>query len=181
MKIVLKIKQVNLVRPYLKLKKKYNARLKKGFNFYSIKYSSEFRKVDNEYLDLLNLQEKYIETYGIKKVFKPDLKLVEKFRKKSEKYISKRKLFCTPIDLKVEQNSTVYNQFDRGWCYAFSTADLISQHLVKNVSRVHLSLLYNKYDFLNGLENQFYPSSGLVQGRFAKLALNVAKKHRLCL
>ena len=149
--------------------------------FSKIKYSSEFRKVDNEYLDLLNLQEKYIETYGIKKVIKPDLKLVEKFRKKSEKYISKRKLSCTPIDLKDEQNSTVYNQFDRGWCYAFSTADLISQHLGKNVSRVHLSLLYNKYDFLNGLENQFSPSSGLVQGGFAKSALNVAKKHGLCL
>ena len=75
----------------------------------------------------------------------------------------------------------MYDQYDRGWCYAFAASDLISQHINKPVSRVHLSVLYNKYDFLNNLQTQVFPSTSIVEGGFTKSTLKIAKKHGLCL
>ena len=111
--------------------KSIEKRLKKIYK--KIKYSSKFRNVEKEYDDLLSLQEQYSQMYGIKKVIKNKDKLREKFKKRSVKYIEKRKLSCTPIDLKNDLIKKVYDQYDRGWCYAFAASDLISQHINKPV------------------------------------------------
>ena len=145
-----------------------------------IKFSAKYRNVENEYDKLMTSQAKLKELYGMKEVIKPSDRLRKKMSEQSKKYVEKRKLSCTPIDLKNDQNKKIYNQFDKGWCYAFSTADLISQHAGKDVSRVHLSVMYNKHDFLNGFQNQVSSSVSLVEGGFAMSALNIAKSNGLC-
>ena len=77
--------------------------------------------------------------------------------------------------------STVYDQFGTSWCFAFSAADLISQHIGKEVSRVHFATTYNRYNITKAFDRMKDKSQVMVKGGVQSFALAVARKKGVCL
>lgn len=73
---------------------------------------------------------------------------------------------CTPLDVRkthpkiskspelIKHFSTPRNQDSIGWCYAFSSSDLLSAHLGTPVSSFHTSTIYNRTLFLSPKERK---------------------------
>ena len=145
-----------------------------------IKYVSKFRDVNKEIDKIEYLQKKYVENFGIKAVTTKFSRLKGKLSigKTNQE---KRKISCTNIDLRDDVTGPVYDQFGTQWCFAFSAADLISQHIGKQVSRVHLATTYNRYNITKLFDRLKDKSQVMVEGGIQSFALAVARKKGICL
>ncbi len=145
-----------------------------------LEYASNFRDIENDLKKLIKEEKNLSQKYK----FKGNKVKYGKWRKiirEGKKNQSKRKLTCENIDLRNEATKKVHDQFGTEWCFAFSAADLISQHIGEEVSRVHLATLYNKYNFSKVFDRLKNKSQPLVKGGMQSFALSVAKRKGICL
>ena len=92
-----------------------------------------------------------------------------------------RKKSCTYKNNVRPPINKVRNQDGIGWCYAFSSADLLSYKYKTKVSAVDIAITFNEKYFFSKKESIFSNSASNVQGGIAFSALGHALNKGVCL
>lgn len=122
----------------------------------------------NKYLD-------YIENNGLEGMVVADPQMIKEMRDNKAKYMARKNSCSDVMNLKGALSvDEPRNQDTVGWCYAFTSSDLLSHALGKKVSAVQLSGLFN--DKL--IAKVFSPNG---EGGFVLTTLEQARKNGICL
>ena len=88
---------------------------------------------------------------------------------------------CTDVDIRTKNPllkeflSTPQNQDSIGWCYAFTAADLLSVHIGRPVSALHMSAIFNNtLANMNNRINMNFNFKNIYEGGLTYMALNSA-------
>ncbi len=91
-----------------------------------------------------------------------------------------RKKSCTYKNNVRPPIETVRHQDSVGWCFAFSSADLLSYKYNKKISAVDIAITFNENNITKKVESLFENSASNIEGGFAFTALEHAIKKGVC-